>query len=369
MKILVIGPYKWDKDIAGFSCLVVGMSKIGVDFDHFPDILQLDRNLPVRFMNNIDFKKISCPDYRTILKNLKNNHYDLLITGVSSVDYNGGKHGLLSNASRKLKYSLVSNKYRMCGTIVSDWIRSGLKLPPIIVVDDKDNQYIWPIDFPLLLNCSLYFKRELPFDRFLSFIFLYLKLDNRQKVNLAKKLKPMWISYDSDVVATFTDINDTIPYHERDIDISHLCNLYSGYNRIKILPFLDNLEKDYKIVTTKDGKLDTEAYFKLIKRSKISLSLEGRGWDCNKHYELMLCRTLLFVTRPIIQLAYELVDGENCVFIDNSLNDFERLAKYYLENPELSEKIANNGYELAVNHLSNTKLAEYVINTTMCHLK
>ncbi|MBI4825081.1 MAG: glycosyltransferase family 1 protein [Nitrospirae bacterium] len=371
MKILVIGPYKWNslEYSTGFNSLVAGLHKTGADFDYFPDILKQRHDFTPEYIHSSGYDRISYPEYSDMVKKLRSGEYGMIITTVCYVDYNGGKHGALSKISRRLKYSLASNKYRMGGTIVSDWIHAGIKLPPVIVFDDKDNQCIWPVDFDLLENCSLYFKRELPFDRFLSLIFFFLRLEDRKKLELARKLRPVWLSYNSSAIALWTDIDDVRPYEERDIDISHLCGLYSSYSRIKILPLLDKLSETYNIATTKDGKLSKAEYFEKIKRSKISLSLEGRGWDCNRHYELMLCRTLLFVTRPSIELAFNLIDGENCVFIDNDLGNFEKLAKYYLDNPLLSARIAHNGYELAKNRLGSEKLAEYVINASMGSIK
>ena len=360
MKILVIGTPKRDFHI-GFDNFVLGLKKARIDFDHYPNILKESYGHTGTYQLRFDAADISYPDYPTIVENLKRGHYDFIITTTSRVDYEGGKYGFLSHISRRLKYSLESNKYKMGGTLVLDWMRNGIDLPPFIVVDDNDDPFIWPADFDLLLNCKVYFKTEVPFNRFLCFRLFESKLNKQQQIDLAKKIRPYWISYDMESIAAFTDIAGFKPFSERDIDVSYLCNIHMNFQRIKILPALDKLGKRYKVITTKNGKFSKEEFYKLSKRSKISVSLAGRRWDCPKHYELLLCGTLLFISRPSIEMAIDLKDGENCVFLEDDFKHLEKQVEYYLNNPTLSSSIAEKGYNLAKDSLGNDKLAEYIL--------
>ncbi len=310
MKVLVIGVPKRDS-LIGFDNLVLGLSKLGVDFDHYPNILTQSYNVIGTYQLKFDDANISYPEYPAIIENLKKGYYDLIITTVCRVDYKAGKHGFLSRLSRNVKYSLESNKYKMGGTLVADWLNKGIELPPFIVFDDTDEPFIWAVDFDLLLNCKAYFKRDMPLDRFFCFRLFESRLNKQQKIALAEKLMPAWISYDKDSLANFTDIDKIKPYDERDIDISYLCNIHMNYNRIKILPMLDNLKTKYKIITTKDGKVSKSEFYEMSKRSKISITIGGRSWDTTRHYELLLCGALLFISRPNLELPFDLIDGEN----------------------------------------------------------
>ncbi|GEM_PF-5641976 len=360
MKILVIGTPKRDA-FNGFDNVVLGLSRIGVHFDHYPNILTQSYNITGVYQLRFDTADISYPEYSTIVENLKRGHYDLIITTTSRVDYKGGKHGFLSQIGRRLKYSLESNKYKMGGTLVLDWMRNGIDLPPFIVVDDNDDPFIWHTDFDLLLNCKAYFKRELSFNKFLCFRLFESKLNKQQQIDLAEKIRPCWISYDRESIAAFTDIDGFKPFAERDIDVSYLCNIHMNFQRIKILPALDKLGGRYRIITTKNGKFSKEEFYKLSRQSKISISIAGRSWDAPKHYELLLCGALLFVSRPSIEMAIDLKDGENCVFLEDDFKYLEKQVEYYLNNPALSSSIAEKGYKLAKDSLCNDKLAEYIL--------
>lgn len=362
MKILIIGSPKRDFHI-GFDMLVLGLRRAGIAFDHYPNILTQSYGHTGTYQLKFDDADISYPDYRAIINNLNKKNYDLIITMVCRVDYNRGKHGYLSKISRKFKYSLASNKYKMGGTLVADWLRQGITLPPFVVVDDLDEPFIHPVDYDLLLNCALYFKRELPFDRFLCFRLFDSRLAKEQLMPLAEKLRPIWTSYDLNSIAAFTNLEVFKPYSERDIDITFLGNTHSSYNRQKLLPLLNSLQTKYNVISPLNGRRSKTEFYELLKRSKICVSPDGRGWDTPKHYELPLCGSLLFLIRPTIEIGIGFKDGENCIFVDNHFRDFEERAGYYLSNSALSAAIAKKGYEFARKSLSNIKLAEYVLES------
>ena len=364
MKILVVGTPKRNFSI-GFDPFVLGLSRAGIDFDHYPNILTESFNFTGTYPLQFDTADIAYPEYSTIVSNLKKKHYDLIITTVCRVDYECGRYGKISRVSRRFKYLFEGNKYKMGGTLVMDWLRSGMELPPIAVIDDMDDPFIWPRDFELFMNCAVYFKREMPFDEFFCYRLFDIKfIDKQKRIDLTQKLKPIWISYDKESIDAFTDTDTFIPYEERDIDVAFFCNIHMSHNRVKILPILEALGKKYNVITTENSKFAKDEFYEKLKRCKIGISLDGRGWDCPKHYELMLCGTLLFIPRPPIQLAIDLKDGENCIFIDNQLRDVESLVHTYLNDIELCAGIAKKGHELTKRSLGNDKLVEYVLEIT-----
>lgn len=361
-KILVIGTPKRDA-LMGLDHLVAGLARLGADFDHYPDIMSQSHGHTGTYPLKFDGIKINYPDYRSVEQRLKSGGYGLILTTVARADYKGGRHGALSRISRKIKYSLESNKYKMGGTLVTDWIKAGVKLPPFAVIDDLDDPFIHPVDFELFLCSRLYFKRELPFNRFLAFRLFKRHLTNHELVELSAKLRPLWSSYDAPSLSAYMNIDEFRPYNERDIDVTFLGSTYASYTRQLLLPVLDRLAQRYSVVSPKDGRRGRTEFYETLKRSKINISMDGRGWDAPKHYEFPLCGGLLFLTRPPIEIAAGFKDGENCVYVDPHLKDLEALASYYLSKPDLSAQIARRGYELAKDRLGNNMLAKYVLDS------
>ncbi|MBI5902487.1 MAG: glycosyltransferase family 1 protein [Deltaproteobacteria bacterium] len=364
MRVLVIGSPKRDFHV-GFDTLTLGLGRAGAEVDHYPNILTESYGHTGAYSLRFEGRDIAFPEYRSVADNLRKKRYDLIITTVCHVDYSGGKHGYLSWAARRFKFSLRSNRRKLGGTLVSDWLRQGMKLPPFIVVDDTDDPFIYPVDLDLLWGCAAYFKRELPFDKFFCFRLFESALDKEQKIALASKIQPVWISYDAGSIEPYVRTQEIRPYREREVDISFLCNIHMSYNRLRMLPILEGIGKSYRVATMKNGKFGKKEYFDILKNTKISISLEGRGWDCPKHYEMMLCGSLLFVARPTRKLAFDLKDGHNCVFVGNDLGNIEERLEYYLENTDLSAAIATRGHELARDSLNNVRLAEYVLGTAV----
>lgn len=114
MNILVIGSSKRDFHVA-FDTLVLGLAKIGVSLDHYPNILTQSHGITGTYGLNFETANILYPEYSTILSNLKKKKYDLIITLVNHVNYRGGKHGIFSYITRRIKYSLKSNKHKIGG--------------------------------------------------------------------------------------------------------------------------------------------------------------------------------------------------------------------------------------------------------------
>jgi hypothetical protein len=197
----------------------------------------------------------------------------------------------------------------------------------------------------------------------MAFRLFKFHLTNEELMTLALKLRPVWTGYDLDSISVSTPMDDLTPYHERDIDITFLGSTYASYQRRLLLPLLDKLSEKYKVISPKNGRLDKAAFYDTLKRSKICVSPEGRGWDAPKHYELPLFGGLLFLNRPTIEIKAGFKDKENCVFVDSHFKDFEALSRHYLSNTAESSSIAERGNKLAKNELNSAKLAEYVVNT------
>lgn len=94
-------------------------------------------------------------------------------------------------------------------------------------------------------------------------------------------------------------------------------------------------------------------YAKCINRSKIWLATTGPcGFVGPRYFEVMMSRTLLLCNNMPLQYKGVFVDGENCATFENDLSDLTEKIDHYLNDQRDLERVANNGYTLAVNHFT-----------------
>jgi hypothetical protein len=81
-----------------------------------------------------------------------------------------------------------------------------------------------------------------------------------------------------------------IPYHSQT----------NGSRRNMILQL-----SQFDFVEVEQNKLDLQSYLNKISEYKFVLSLRGNGWDCHRHYEILLCGSVPVMERGPIQKNFE----------------------------------------------------------------
>jgi hypothetical protein len=93
-------------------------------------------------------------------------------------------------------------------------------------------------------------------------------------------------------------------------------------------------------------KLDFQSYLDKISEYKFVLSLRGNGWDCHRHYEILLTGSVPVIENgPILKnLQRNSLPSYNLDFIDNGMFketfDFSSVKNFLTQNYHL-EKIKN----------------------------
>ena len=94
-------------------------------------------------------------------------------------------------------------------------------------------------------------------------------------------------------------------------------------------------------------------YAAYINKSKIWLATTGPcGFIGPRYFEVMMSKTLLLCNDMPLQYGDVFVDGENCVIFKNDLSDLTEKIDHFLSDREDLERVAENGYDLAVNHFT-----------------
>ena len=190
---------------------------------------------------------------------------------------------------------------------------------PLIVVDFEDEATIHPSDLPLLQACRLYFKRELPVDRWRLLIGALGGRENHTAVRanphyraLISKLHPLPLGL------PLLETRHSIPVYEiqKTIDLFFAGSFdASSWIRTTGLAELEALRADGISVEIAKS-LDPSAFYRLCAQAFITWSPEGFGWDCWRHYEAAACRSVPLINYPPTERYAPLRQGEHALFYD-----------------------------------------------------
>jgi hypothetical protein len=119
----------------------------------------------------------------------------------------------------------------------------------------------------------------------------------------------------------------------KDIDLFFSGTINSDA-REEALPALELLKaKGYNVVINKD-RLNMEQFLMYMSRSYLCLSPAGVGYDCFRHYEIMLCSSVPVINLPREPLMHPLEHGGNC-FLYKDADDLVKQVEFLLTQKEM----------------------------------
>lgn len=266
------------------------------------------------------------------------------------------------------------------------------KLPPLAFVDSSDDPEMKP-DLFRRVGGGVYFKREYSLPGSAGFRAMYVKWRQfRLDRDLSSRTYPLQMSV----------ILETIPPLDgdtEDVDIS-----FNGYvshrKRIRAVKLLENASDIrfegglYSDATTRQSKLalgplsvlraklqgdpyvgETDCnhrlgyvdHFRLLRRSKIGLSIRGAGFDTVRYWEIVASRILLISEKPFIHIPNNFEHGKQAIFCRSDLSDLLDLVRIYLRDNAARKAMAEAGYQHLLKHHTCDQRARQFLD--ICHQK
>lgn len=153
------------------------------------------------------------------------------------------------------------------------------------------------------------------------------------------------------------DVHDVIDLNNinKSIDISCFFQPNAGGIRTQVLNTVTNYRTGNRNVHTglsgnneirRNGRENfLENYYKKMRKSNIVVTCNHNDWEGDwRLYESLSVGTCVFVDTMLTPLDKEFIDGETIVFY-NSINELREKLNFYLERPDLVEKITNKSKE------------------------
>lgn len=238
---------------------------------------------------------------------------------------------------------------------------------PVVVVDLIDHPYLLqPQDEHLLRHCTAYCKREIPYNRFV----LYHALDQFRALSRSGK-DAQRISLLDKVYGIPLGIPDTKFYQLRqkrtdtqDIDVfwaGRISNTLRARAEGVLKDFRDNTSRNIVMPTE---RLSFQEFCEMIARSKVTISIAGGGWDCDRHYEAVALGSVPFMNRPTTDAVWwhEMPDA---IFFDNNFSNFTARLEELLGNDSLRQACLQKLEQHVRAHALWSNIVEYMVTTAL----
>jgi len=141
----------------------------------------------------------------------------------------------------------------------------------------------------------------------------------------------------------------------RDIDLSFVVRPTVGFRELCAEALL---QKGFCVFLGAD--LPREQFCWLLNRSKIAVSVRGRGWDTFRYWEIPYHGALLLSQRLPILIPDNFIDGASATFFDSPEEMVEK-AQDLLTHPATLARIASAGRRLALEKHTAGARARYVL--------
>lgn len=260
----------------------------------------------------------------TIVEGLKELSHEIYVTDDINVDPHSDFFFLFSNAGYRGRKDFL--------------IRSGY-INRTVYIDGSDGNNLEDPD--ALNDFHFIFKREL-------------------MINDERKILPLPFAAEN-IYFKFNDI-------KKDISVSS--TLRCGYNRKREI--INKIVKDLNIPDTVIGEIsrgysassstDEQKlyYYKILARSKISISYPGLGWDTGRFWEILANKCLLFSPEIQIKMPDPFIAFKHYIPYDE--NDLKDKVLHYLNHKDEMNEIASAGHNHLLKYHTTKSRAEYLVN-------
>jgi hypothetical protein len=237
---------------------------------------------------------------------------------------------------------------------------------PIVVLDHEDLPVINRNNLFLLDRCRLYFKRELPVDRWR--IFLKTAHPNlpsakfrhkRRNLGRIAKLRPLSIGLPLGPKPPAVEAD---PEKRADIFFAGRVEGSSSL-RGQGLAELAVLRAQGVTVDIPDGPLPRDAFYQRCAAAWLVWSPEGYGWDCFRHYEALACGSVPMINVPSIERYAPLAAGEHALYYEVEPGGLTRAILRALADKPALKGIAERGRQFVLAHHTPSAIARYVVET------
>jgi len=243
----------------------------------------------------------------------------------------------------------------------------------LVVLDMADIGLVRKSDLILFSKAQIIFKRELTISQTKLFGACYEGFHFGKQKNLEDKLydkmKPICLGterhWEENTIVNHPQYDVEITLKDKKYDV-----FYAGKPTSLIREgcdaFLESLQEAGLKVYYEPGKrIEQERFREIMSQSWFTLSPEGYGWQCYRHYEAMMLGSIPLVNYPTVRLVEPLLDGVHFESY-NPFSSYITIADSLLSKLEDKEKLLRRCSVIKFDsqeHLSVKGIENYILKS------
>ena len=334
-----------------------------IEYDQFPPIPADYRD---RFVKSEDWDVLqqnALPDTQTLRETLAQGRYDMILLFDKRGAMFHAPRKTFANIVRQWKKRLVQGEARKYppSYVFPLSLAELRQYAPIAAIDLRDPTYLEPGDIEILKQVNCYFKREIPYNRFLlSHSFRRKSAQTPETLALVNKVCGIPLGILDDKFEQLRRLR-TQP---QEIDIFFGSRI-SNTMRATALRLLQEHaeERGWKVSASTESRSFDE-YCQLIAKSKLTISVEGDGWDCFRHYEAAALGSLPVINMPTTDAIWW-HRMPAAIFFKNDFSDFLTQIDTLLTHPEIRAASLARVETAIENSMRWSKIIDFIVAKTL----
>jgi len=296
-----------------------------------------------------------------VMRDVLAGRYDLIFAGNNAFPYPNPRKPWINNLAN-LAWEVARQPNLLTGGRFP-YARVGSRLAGIDM-DDRpviDNRW-----FSVLDACVCFFKRELPQNPCNAFLYTSARTEcNGNVLHLENyrrwitKLRPISMGVAPEICAQYAALD--VP---KKTDVFFAGDTTNRPNRVAGLKQLELLAKEGYSIDLVRGKVPRDEFYRRCAQAHIVWSPEGFGWDCWRHYEVGLLRSVPLMQSPTIQRHAPLVDGQHALYYFVEGDHLASQIRQALQNRSRLVEMGQAARKHVLRHHTYEALGRYVVEET-----
>jgi len=304
--------------------------------------------------------------FRRILdlrKRLKTGYYDLVVYHIT-IKTLAPWHRNVSvlKMAANLILACLLNFHKIAWHVFHYFFRGSTT--PLIVIDTQDAPRITLSESRWLDRCRFWFMRELPANH----MNLFLNMDRRcgDVINIQRnkflrrnfsKIEPFGLGFYPKETFNLKRPEAS----EKIYDVFYAGANHTSTVRQRGLEELKALKAAGLRVSLPETRLTKDEFFQACAQSWLVWSPEGQGWDCYRHYEVLMAYSVPLINYPTVEHLWPLRNGEHCLYYEPGAGGLSDAVKKALLDKKALLGMAEQGRAHVLQHHARSQLVRHVL--------